>query len=384
MPPSRLLLSTRRSLLHFQTLYRNVSHSSNIHYVKVKRPWFRKFITRLMLSGTAVYLWSSSAVVRKDNSLYDIQSRNGSPEKPSISEEPGQSFTKGIFIPITWAESQARDFYARSDPEWKVFMELQKDSKRMASIKGELASLVLSEASQSNLLSRMLGPPFSLRETWLLHQFPTRAPAVINISGVAITDTGISWVKMPMSNDMLRRSARPYFIALAVKDAFLSLWGGLINRLNAINIVDQRALSLSVSSSKTLLPSDLKTLDKLGETSLSEPELTPTNSPQSSTGRNEGRARSHHLSILSTIGWLPLPKFGPGTELYAASLAFKRRINECRAQDLRAHRRGTFFVRGPVCVKGSKGTCRIEVEGLYDPKASEWVFVSMQLKDMSS
>ncbi|KAL4971281.1 hypothetical protein BDW66DRAFT_163812 [Aspergillus desertorum] len=112
---------------------------------------------------------------------------------------------------------------------------------------------------------------------------------------------------------------------------------------------------------------DFKTLDKLGDASQSESPST-------------------HLqpaSILATLRWLPLPKLGPGSDLYDASQVFKKRINECRRSDSRAHRQGTFFIRGPVGLKGSQGSCRIQVEGEYDPVTSDWVSVSMHLNDFT-
>jgi hypothetical protein len=65
-------------------------------------------------------------------------------------------------------------------------------------------------------------------------------------------------------------------------------------------------------------------------------------------------------------------------------LAFKQRLNESWAHELRARHNGTFSISGPVGLKGSVGFCRIEVEGEYDPKTSKWVSVSMHLKDMAS
>ncbi|KAL4752694.1 hypothetical protein BDW72DRAFT_202181 [Aspergillus terricola var. indicus] len=112
---------------------------------------------------------------------------------------------------------------------------------------------------------------------------------------------------------------------------------------------------------------DFKTLDKLGDASQSE---SPSTHLQPS-------------SILATLRWLPLPKLGPGSDLYDATQVFKRRINECQRSDSRAHRQGIFFIRGPVGLKGSQGSCRIQVEGEYDPVSSEWVSVSMHLNDLT-
>ncbi|KEY82499.1 hypothetical protein BA78_8724 [Aspergillus fumigatus] len=74
---------------------------------------------------------------------------------------------------------------------------------------------------------------------------------------------------------------------------------------------------------------------------------------------------------------------GPESDLRAAAVAFKWRLNDCWARELRTPRRGTFLIVGPVGVKGPKGFCRIEVRGEYDPLTSRWTHVSMQLKDLN-
>ncbi|EAA66840.1 predicted protein [Aspergillus nidulans FGSC A4] len=112
---------------------------------------------------------------------------------------------------------------------------------------------------------------------------------------------------------------------------------------------------------------DFKTLDKLG-------------------GASQSESPSTHLqpsSILATLRWLPLPKLGPGSDLHDATQVFKKRIDECQRSDSRAYRQGIFFIRGPVGLKGSQGSCRIQVEGEYDPVASQWVSVSMHLNDLA-
>ncbi|KAL4774122.1 hypothetical protein BDW60DRAFT_215538 [Aspergillus nidulans var. acristatus] len=131
----------------------------------------------------------------------------------------------------------------------------------------------------------------------------------------------------------------------------------------------EKLQSLKVSERACLSDSymDFKTLDKLG-------------------GASQSESPSTHLqpsSILATLRWLPLPKLGPGSDLYDAAQVFKKRINECQRSDSRAYRQGIFFIRGPVGLKGSQGSCRIQVEGEYDPVTSEWVSVSMHLNDLA-
>ncbi|KAL4912196.1 hypothetical protein BDW62DRAFT_30736 [Aspergillus aurantiobrunneus] len=396
MPPSRPLLFSSRSSLRAHLPTRYLARSSNLRHVRVKRPWFSRVVTRFLFFGSAAYVWSLLFQLRQGNTAHDVDSRNYSPERRtlgdstadksqhSILETQRQSRSRAIFIPIGWTRLQEGEFYAASDTEWKTFREISKDHKKIRALKDELVSIVLSEASQSSLLSRMLGPPFAVSRQWLQTNFPSRAPPAYYRSGLAITDVGISWGWTPVSNETLRKSVRPYFVALAVKDAYSVLWGSFVDKFKTRNTDVEQALSLPVSSTKTLLPSDFKALDKLGEASRPESPVSPSTTPQNGASRNDGDRHPHSLIILSTLQWLPLPKFGPGTDLYAASLAFKQRINECQVRELRAGRRGTFSVHGLVGLAGSLGFCRIEVEGEYDPGTSEWISVSMHLKDLNS
>jgi hypothetical protein len=171
-------------------------------------------------------------------------------------------------------------------------------------------------------------------------------------------------------------------VAHAVKDAYSVFWKRIVNKFNISD--DEQALSLSDQATKTLLPSDLKTMDNLRETSRPETQLSSSSGSQGSPDQVNGDSHPHPSIFLSILQRLPLPRPGPGSDFYAASLAFKQRLNESWADELRARHSGTFSISGPVGLRGSVGFCRIEVEGEYDPKTSEWVSVSMHLKDMAS
>lgn len=392
MPPLRPLSHSPRPPLTTRSSNRYFSRSSNLLYVKVKRPpWFRRFASRVFFLGAAACTWNSFVSVQQDTTSRDVEFRSHPPDSSTHGDtrsnktaKPHQSHSSPFFVPIGWRFLQGGKFYAASDPEWKTFVKISKDQKKIRELKDELASMVLTEASQSSLLSHMLGPPFTVSQQWLLHHFPPRAPPEYYQPGLEITDAWISWVWRPMSNENISKSVQPYFVALGVKDAYSILLGSFLDKFNTRDSEDGSALSLPDASSEALLPSDFTTLDKLGDASPPESQLFPPASPQNSASQTDADRHPRPSTILSTLQWLPLPKFGPGTDLHAASLAFKHRINECQKRELRASRRGTFSIRGPVGLSGSVGFCRIEVEGEYDPAASEWVSVSMYLKDIRS
>ncbi|KKK12634.1 hypothetical protein P175DRAFT_0512917 [Aspergillus ochraceoroseus IBT 24754] len=399
----RRLLPSSQLIFRISPPFRHNLHLANVRNVKVKRPWVRRFFTTCLLYGAAIHIWSSFVLVKFDDPSHDTNnSLERFPEdeqdermqrKSAIDRDRRLSFDKGqsagsdsVFIPLSWPRLRDGDYYAASDPEWQTFIKIARDRERLKALKDELVSVVLGDASQSGLLLRMIGGPFTVTGSWLVHHFPSRAPPVYYRSGLELTDAGTSWVSKAMSDEdggRLQRCIQPLFVTLAVRDAYLVFWRSLLSRFNFGSSEDEPALTTSNLSYKTSLTSDFKALGRLGDLTRSEPQNTPSPSSQSTTSPSDDDSRLHPSIILSTLQRLPLPKFGPGSDLYAASLAFKRRLNECWARELHAHRRGTFYIAGPVGLKGSKGFCRIEVKGEYDPITCKWISVSMQLKDLS-
>ncbi|KAL4902477.1 hypothetical protein BDW74DRAFT_59287 [Aspergillus multicolor] len=365
MPPSRPLLHSRRLLPRNKATFRGfVSAPVNIRYVKlIKRPWSTGLIPHILFAGTSLYIWESNFFAHEDDS--NAKSPKP-PEKSTSHEKTIRGSSTPIFIPTGWARLQEGKLYAASDPEWKEFVKISKDAEKLRALKDELASIALSEASRSISLSRMLSPPFTIEVQWLLHQFPSRAKTTYFQSGLLFTDNAIAWISKPVS------TVRASYVALAALDACSVLWERLLGQFSAKSSVTDGALGLP-DFPRTIIPSDLKTLDKLGDVSRPEPPSRPS--------RDDGMQLQSSF-ILSTLQWLPLPKFSPGSDFHVASLAFKARINQCLEMDSRAHRQGTFSIRGPVSIRGSLGSCRIEVDAEYDPAASEWVSVTMHLKDV--
>ncbi|KAL4946953.1 hypothetical protein BDW69DRAFT_179386 [Aspergillus filifer] len=399
MPPFRPLLPSIRSRIRFYPPSRLLTHKPNLWYVKVHRSWSRGFSTRVLVLVAVVAGCESIFESRKGSASSDVGLRDDFSSRRDNSrstvDEKKQSVTGAprpthveAFIPVGWPQKREGEFYTASDPEWKVYAQVKKDEKRLEALKGELACIALGEASQSRLLADLLGSPFKIDQYWLRPYFPPRAPPIYCRSGFLVTNRGIAWTwEQPMPDSGIGRSVPPHSVSLAVKNAYQVLWQILLDRFSLGQSSNERPTGvlseISGQSSKAHMNSDLKTLDKLGNTSSPESRLLAPPESHDNASPNHVNRLFRPSAILSTLDRLPLPKYGPGTDLYAISLAFKKGINDCRVRDLRAHRRGTFFVRGPVGLEGSLGFCRIEVEGEYDPVASEWLSISMHVRDLS-
>ncbi|KAJ5166544.1 uncharacterized protein N7482_005325 [Penicillium canariense] len=369
----------------------------------------RSFLGKFLLYGTAFHLWSSFVLVRFD----DDDTQDDDPAPKARLEDTGlhrasggdKQLTEGaleedepVFIPLTWSRLQEGDLYTASDPEWQEFVKIAKDRKKLQNLRDELATIVLESASDR--MSQILGSPLSLTGFWLVHQFPPRAPPGYLRSGYAslstpygsptdvaansleIADDGVSWVTRPLDPDVgdrLQTFMKPVHVALAIKDAYVILIKRQWARLRDPNTQPVDALEL-LSGSYILSGNE-----KLNPIS---PRQQPKLPPPLSDGPPENilpddDPELHPSSIISSLQRLPLPDLGPGSDLHLASVAFKLRLNEYRVRSPRTPRRGTFFVSGPVGLKGPNGFCRFEVCGEYDPVKSAWRTVEMKLKDIN-
>ncbi|KAJ5675875.1 hypothetical protein N7462_008772 [Penicillium macrosclerotiorum] len=378
----RLIRSQSRFAL-FHIGPRQATTPPAIRHVRFRRPWLRSFLGKTLLYGTAFHLWSSFVLIQfdeEDRDTHDVDSISEAEVKETTSRPSSQSSPDEgrmgdgveeedpLFIPLTWSRLQEGDLYAASDPEWQEFVKISKDRK-----------------NASSRMSQILGGPLSLTGFWLVHQFPSRAPPGYLRSGLEFTDDSISWVTKAMEPDVgdrLQTVMKPIHVALAIKDAYLIFLTRQLARLKDPN--SQPSDALEVLNGRYILSGN----ERLSPISPNEqPKLPPLISDEApnsiSSHDNPDLPDLHPSSIISSLQRLPLPDLGPGSDLHLASMAFKLRLNEYRAQNPRTPQRGTFFISGPVGLKGPDGFCRFEVRGEYDPAKSAWRTVEMKLKDIN-
>lgn len=199
-----------------------------------------------------------------------------------------------------------------------------------------------------------------------------------------IDDIAISLVSQPMDPDeggRLHHAVQPLYVALAFKDAFLVLLRRQVSRMRNTGVDDGRKADNPLS--RYALPTtDLGKLDSLNY--LSELETQPSLSTKSQVDvpQDSESSRVPRSSIIPSLKRLLLPGLGPGSDLYAASLAFRWRLNQCWARESPVPPSGVFYVTGTIGLTGEKGVCRVNVRGEYDPVTSRWSRVTMQLNDI--
>lgn len=199
-----------------------------------------------------------------------------------------------------------------------------------------------------------------------------------------ITDDGVFWASKPMSpedGDRLLRCTRPLYVTLALKDALMVILKRQTSRVNMTRSDQEQWHALPGLPSQKETSRDIKTLDEPGRIPQSR---SPTSShvPREEASQEDTGSRLHSSLLRATLEMLPRPRFGPDSDLFAASLAFQSRMRSYRAREKHTPHRGVFYFTGPVGIRGSKGFCRLEVQGEYDPVAASWSRVTIQFKDL--
>lgn len=352
----------------------------------------RRLVTTCLLYGVAFHVWSSFILLRFDGASEDLDplEEMGVETGEDMSDDEVNEVNEEdpIFIPIGWPRMRQGELYAPSDAEWQEFVKVARDKQRLHALRDELATIVWRRASQSSQIGRVLGSPLTLTGSWLVHRFPYRAPPEYELSGLEISDSGISWVSKPIApeqGDQLRKFIRPLAVTLAIRDAYLVLWRRQLERIrNFLSPHESQPTRKSnIPIAPQTYPPDSSIPDGKNQVSQVERQLSTPGTLKGDISRGDDSIRLHPSLIISTLQRLPMPKFGPGSDLYQASIAFKSRLKESWARDPPTPRRGVFYVSGPVGLKGPRGYCRIEVRGEYDPTAGNWTAISMHLKDLN-
>ncbi|OQE06994.1 hypothetical protein PENVUL_c015G08341 [Penicillium vulpinum] len=365
------------------------------------------FISKCLLYGTAFHLWSTFVLVRFDDDTDDDDIppvTNQAEASPRQISESGEITGKEVendgamFIPLAWSRLQQGELYTIMDPEWQVFVKLSKDHEKLERLRGkesihspaqdhsltssdELATIVLDNAGKQ--MEPILGEPLSLTGSWLVHQFPNRAPPGYVRSGIEIQNGSISWVTKPMDPEMgdrLQNFMKPVHVALAIRDAYLVI---LLRQLDRFRKPTGEPLdSFDFLNGSSFAPGD-ESGNWIGQKDQSKLQPPLNDRLKENMPPNTENINYHPSSLISLLQRLPLPDLGPGSDLHLASQAFKLRLNHEQALAPSSARRGAFYITGPVGMKGPNGFCRFEVSGEYDPAKREWRTVEMTLKDLN-
>lgn len=381
----------------------------NVRPVRIKRPWFKRFATSVLVYGVAFQLWTSLVYLQLEKSTLS-DSSSGVPSAvlsdPRIIEgnkrnkkalEDEDEDEDVTFIPLSWPRLRPGELYKKSDPEWQTIQKYTNNAEKTSGLTKELEALVLAKLSlQPRFVRALGGKPLKVEESWLLAHTPFRAPPQYETIGLAIADDEIALVSKPIPREqgqLLTAALFPSAVASAMYAAGTVLWKRKVQRFQNYLGPEDRSTRAAITQLKKIdfqsdiNPSTSVSLQSFAdwEKSLSSgivEEVEPSAaSATTDTSRPQSQPDASRIpTVLSLMqGFSSQYK---GSDFYLAYLTFRLHLMRNRALQRKVPPRGVFYISGPVGIKGPKGECRVEVLGEYDPTEKKWCSLMVDLKDL--
>lgn len=153
--------------------------------------------------------------------------------------------------------------------------------------------------------------------------------------------------------------------------------------------VDEDSTKDAIMSIKKMdIRSDLNPSANVNLQSYSEWEKSVSSTVEeisSETGdstRSQPQPQPHDSRVPKIISIMQnFPSQYRDSDLYIAYLTFRIHLMKGQMQRNTIPSRGAFYFSGPIGFKGSKGQCRVEVRGVYDPAKATWSSLLIHMKD---
>ncbi|KAL1867359.1 hypothetical protein VTK73DRAFT_4206 [Phialemonium thermophilum] len=377
------------------------SHLTQIHSrepvvtqrVKLSRPGIR---LKNVLIGTTVVsvcyaLYSSvvlSPLVRWAEELEDQLS----PEERKRLDEAEPIF---IALPLTTRIVQPPP-YSITDPEWKQYVDIARNSRLQASIRRDFAQMIRFYVEQSVFLRPSIGDDPQITKYWIDIGYPNKPPPVYLRSGILITDDAVAIVERPVDAStvhLLNRVLWPapvFFSTWAFGDTLFKQIGVDIARMFGYETKTSGTSSTAPNSggpsSHPAGPSEAppshhpdieKAIQRIQQQVTSRPEnvkgpRTVQPPPSASQdGQGSTPTSEDEGDLDGTSEWFP----GHGTVREWTTRAFRdfthtfaRHRKNVREYDVP---RGSLIVWGLVQLETSRAILVIDGFAFYDPKTGQ-------------
>lgn len=272
-----------------------------------------------------------------------------------------------IWIPIPiWTIRKKPIEYMTTDPEWKEFVKLEQDKKRVKELK-TIAAKAVAIAVLDGL------PPAALR-VWgfdghvkfdtgrIDFVFPTHAPAPHERLGLMVSPRGIWWTTRPMTDERGRRFYR-IFHPTVFASAFWA--GGKAYYDYYFKIVETKASELLGNKARN---PQARSIPKapIGYTGKEQAELKKaftTPNPSAPTDLTDTAA------LLKTL----LPSPPPHSAMEAAVKAYKKTHTNLQVAKWKECPRGGCYLTGYVDIISPKATIRVTVKAVYIPSEDKFL-----------
>jgi len=395
----RAFSSVNRRPFRFLRLTNRLPNGSSftIQRVRFQRPpiFTRKRITNTLLYALPAYVvWHYFFPAVNDLEVDDQAQRvagSGNVDvKRHTSSDEDEDEADGteddedaIFIPFSWPKKIPKTYYRGSDPEWKAYVKFSKDKKMHIDVQQRLISLIRSDVSQRRNLKRYFGQvDITSGHMWLDFHYPPGPPLEYEVSGLSIGEEYIAWVRKPMSQVQYQKLER----IMMPTAAFWSVWAAT-KYLLGIGPVVRRA-------DDPIFQSQLQ--KRRGESNLRGQSLSAGSKTVGDTAKQRTASQDASASSKDTTSRSPDPEqvgFGfpklpglpyPNNQRPFTLMIFMRSMSQNMKPYSSDPPRGSIMVTGQIEVVGTIGTATLGVEAAYDPKSSEFVACTYEIRNIQA
>ncbi|PNY28281.1 Uncharacterized protein TCAP_01785 [Tolypocladium capitatum] len=297
-------------------------------------------------------------------------------EKKKMEELSGED-EPILFLPFPFTTKEVQQPpYKGSDPEWAMFLAVNKDQQLQKDIKLGLAEVIRRGVERNPAYIKLLGgKDIKIKKLWLDIIYPPRPPAKHYVSGLIIDDDGLFWGDRPIDS----LAASHLNMALYPKAVALTVWTfvNFLFKQTAQDVAKALGLSTPPPPETTWQSVALNRMREQG--ALGGPGKQPTDGP-------EQPEKPTRFPIQAAGGDIIGTPFGGESQvdpriqaaLQAASMTFSKNWQPAKQPP----NRGCIRVDGLVELQGKAAVMAIYVLGWYDPKQRKYMGIQTGLKHL--
>ncbi|UNI23351.1 hypothetical protein JDV02_009177 [Purpureocillium takamizusanense] len=288
-----------------------------------------------------------------------------------------------LFLPFPFTTKEVQQLpYKGSDPEWAMFVAVNKDKQLQKDIKLGLAEIIRRSVEHNPPYVKLLGGDIKLKKMWLDIIYPPGPPPRHYISGVVVDEDGIYWGDRPIDS----LAATHLNMAIYPKAVAMTVWT-FVNFLFKQTAQDvAKALGLGSSPHEETSWQSV-TLDRWREQGWGEQGAFggPGKQPASASAQQPEKQPAGFPIQTAGGNILGVPLSGESqmdpriqAALQAASMTFSRHWQPA----MQPPTRGCIVVDGIIELQGKTAVMAVFVLGWYDPKQRRFVGIHTGLKHL--
>ncbi|KAI9172168.1 hypothetical protein HJFPF1_01661 [Paramyrothecium foliicola] len=326
-------------------------------------------------------IWASFVLDSLLDWLDELEMNLSDKEKQELEELEEEPL---FFLPFPFGiQSVEQPPYKGSDPEWQMFVKVNKDQKLQKEIRRlltgavELANVIRKSAEKNPALLSLLGKDTKVKKFWLDIIYPRAPPPKHYLSGLIIDDEGIFWGDRPV--DTL--AARQINAAIYPKAVVLTAWT-FMNSLFTSTVQDiAEALGLKTTESSDVSWQSVA-MDRMKGGFGPGPGPANDQAVKVSDQTDKSASLGLPTGTGSALSNPFLPEFQGDARIQAAIRAAAVTFVKNWRPSPAPPARGCIRVDGVVELQGKRALLAVYVLGWYDPNQKKYVSVESKVKHL--